>query len=113
VTAPVDTGPLVTGSNVTTTPGQTLAASSLFTASDPFGDAITMYDFWNMGAGGGYFAMNGQAMAAQQDDYVAASQLAQATYQTGSGTDTLWVRAYDGGEWGAWSHSFAVSGVAH
>src|SRR2546429_331376 len=34
---------------------QSFAVSSLFTASDPFGDAITQYDFWNSGAGGGHF----------------------------------------------------------
>src|SRR5207302_343288 len=44
-----------------------------------------------------------------QDIYVSASQLAQTTYQSGSGTDTLWVRAYDGTLWSAWSASFTVT----
>jgi hypothetical protein len=69
-----------------------LAASTLFTASDPFGDAITEYDFWNSGSGNGHFLLNGQVLGASQDNYVSASQLTQTTYQSGSGADTLWVR---------------------
>src|SRR5262249_55636488 len=54
VTAPVDTGPVVTPAPHTSAlDNQIFAVSSLFTASDPFGDAITQYDFWNTGAGGG------------------------------------------------------------
>ena len=33
---------------------------------------------------------------------VTAAQLAQTTFQSGSGTDDLWVRANDGTDWGAW-----------
>jgi type I restriction enzyme S subunit len=56
VTAPVDTGPAVNSvTSIQTTAGKTFAASSLFTASDPFGDAIEQCDFWDSGAGGGSF----------------------------------------------------------
>jgi hypothetical protein len=110
VTAPVDTGPVVTSvSNIKTTAGQTFAASSLFTASDPFGDAIAQYDFWDTGGGGGHFALNGQALGAKQENIVTAAQLAQTTYVSGSGTDTLWVRVNEGGQWSALSPSFTVS----
>jgi hypothetical protein len=62
VTAPIDTGPVVTSvSNINTIAGQTFVASNLFTASDPFGDAIEQYDFWDTGSGGGRFMLNGQA----------------------------------------------------
>jgi hypothetical protein len=49
VTAPIDTGPVVapTSTNVSATHNQSFAASSLFIAGDPFGDAITQYDFWS------------------------------------------------------------------
>jgi hypothetical protein len=96
-------------SNIKTTSGQTFAASSLFTASDPFGDPIAQYDFWDTGGGGGHFALNGRALGANQENIVAAAQLAQTTYVSGSGTDTLWVRVNEGGQWSPWSQSFTVS----
>jgi enterochelin esterase-like enzyme len=110
VTAPIDTGPVVTSvSHIRTTAGQTFAASSLFTANDPFGEAIAQYDFWNTGAGGGHFLLNNQPLGANQDNYVSSAQLAQTTYVSGSGADTLWVRVNEGGQWSAWSQSFTVS----
>jgi hypothetical protein len=110
VTGPTDTGPVVTAvSNIKTTAGQTLQASTLFTASDPFGDAIQQYDFWDTGSGGGRFMLNGQPLATNTDNYISAAQLAQTTYKSGSGTDTLWVRGSEGGQWSAWSPSFKVS----
>jgi hypothetical protein len=113
VTAPTDTGPVVTSvSNIRTVAGQTFAASTLFTASDPFSDAISQYDFWDTGSGGGHFALNNQALGASQDNYVTAAQLAQTTYVADSGTDTLWVRVQEGGQWSPWSQSFTVSDPA-
>src|SRR5262249_57198362 len=87
-----DTPPAVTptSGNISASSGQVFAAAALFTASDPDGDAITQYDFWDTGGGGGHFAVNGASQPANQDIYVSTSQLAQTTYQTGSGTDTLW-----------------------
>jgi hypothetical protein len=110
-TAKIDTPPVVTpiGSNITASPGQIFDVSSLFTASDPDGDAIAQYDFWDTGGGGGYFLVNGAAQSANGDIYVSAAQLSQTAYQAGTGTDTLWVRAYDGTQWSAWSPSFTVS----
>ena len=55
-------GPVVNSvTSILTTAAQTFAASALFIASDPFGDAIEQYDFWDTGAGGGRFMLNGQA----------------------------------------------------
>jgi hypothetical protein len=110
VSAPIDTGPVVTSvSNINTTASQTFAASTLFSASDPFNDPIEQYDFWDTGTGGGHFMLNGQALATNQDNYVSAGQLAQTNYVAGSGTDTLWVRVSEGGQWSPWSPSFTVS----
>src|SRR6516164_10823113 len=111
VTAPIDTGPTVmpASANISVTHNQSLAASSLFMASDPFNDAITQYDFWNMGSGGGHFAVTGVALGTNQNNYVSAAQLTQTAYQSGSGTDTLWVRVSDGNEWSSWSHTVAVT----
>ena len=111
VTAPIDTGPLVVpvSTNISATHDQSFAVSTLFLASDPFGDAITEYDFWDTGTGGGHFLRNNQALGANQDNYVSAAQLAQTTYQSGSGADTLWVRVSDGSKWSPWSQSFTVT----
>jgi hypothetical protein len=110
VTAPIDTGPVVTSvSNINTASGQTFAASTLFTTSDPFNDPIEQYDFWDTGAGGGHFVVNNRALGTNQDNYVSAAQLGQASYVSGSGTDTLWVRVSEGGQWSPWSQSFTVS----
>jgi hypothetical protein len=95
-------------SNFIARPGQAFAASSLFTASDPDGDAITQYDFWDTGGGSGRFHVNGVTQPTNTDIYVTAAQLAQTTYQSGSGTDTLRVRANDGTQWSEWSSSFTV-----
>lgn len=110
VTGPVDTGPVLTVANITAGHGQSVAGSALFTFySDPFGDAATQYRFWNTGSSGGQFMLNGTALPTNQADTVTAAQLAQLTYQSGSGADTLWVQANDGTVWGAWSSSFTVT----
>jgi hypothetical protein len=109
VSPPADNPPVVTVSNLTASKGQSLAASSLFSASDPDGDTITQYDFWDTGKGGGNFAVNGVVQPTNQDNYVPAAQLAHTTYQVGSGTDTVWVRAFDGTQWSAWSSSFTIT----
>src|SRR5205823_9132526 len=107
----VDTPPVVTvsNSNITASPGQVFAASSLFIASDPDGDAIAQYDFWDTGGGGGQFLVDGVTQPTNSDVYVAAEQLAQTTYQSGNGIDTLRVRANDGTQWSAWSPNFTVT----
>ena len=111
VTAPIDTGPVVvpTSTNVSASHNQSFAVSTLFLASDPFGDPITEYDFWDSEIGGGRLPVNGQAIAANQDDYVSAAQLPEVTYQSGSGSDTLWVRVSDGDQWSPWAQSFTVT----
>jgi len=78
----------------------------------PDGDAITQYDFWDTGGGGGHFLVNGVTQPTNGDIYVTAAELAQTTYQSGNGTDTLWVRANDGTQWSTWSSSFTVAGQA-
>ncbi len=108
VYAPVDSGPVAAVSNIVATHGQSYAASALFTYSDPFGSSATLYDFFDKGTGGGHFVLNGVALAANQDNYITPAQLASLTYQSGSGTDTLWIRANDGTVWGAWSNTFTV-----
>src|SRR5262249_26044498 len=110
ITAPMNHAPVATVSNVLLSKGQnSIAASNLFATSDADGDAITQYRFWNTGAGGGHFVLNGAAQATNQAVLVTAAQLAQFSYQAGSLADTLWVQAYDGYVWGPWSNAFTVT----
>jgi ELWxxDGT repeat protein len=109
VSAPINNAPVVIASSVTAGHGQSFAASSLFTASDPNGDSITTYAFWNSGTGGGHFLLNGVAQPTSQEIDLTAAQLSQLSYQSGSGADTLWVRANDGMLWGNWSNAFTVT----
>jgi hypothetical protein len=93
--------------------GQTFAASNLFTATDADNDGITQYDFWDTGAGNGHWFVNGLQQGSNQEIMVNASQLSQVTYRAGTGTDTLYVRANDGLQWGAWANMttpFTASG---
>ena len=82
-----------TNSNIAARAGQIFAVSSLFTASDADGDAITQYyDFWDTGGGGGHFLVNGVTQPTNGDIYVTAAQLAQTTYQSGNGRHPLGAR---------------------
>ena len=90
--AVVNSPPVVTASNITASRGQSFAASSLFTARDADGDAITKFAFWDTGTSGGHFVLNGVAQGVSQEIDVTAAQLSQLSYQSGSGADTLWVR---------------------
>jgi hypothetical protein len=111
VRAPIDPGPTITPTNahLKSFANQTFAASSLFGYKDPFASPATQYDFWNSGGGGGHFVLNGSVLPAKQHNIIPAAQLGQLSYQVGTGTDTLRVRANDGTVWGGWSKSFTIS----
>jgi hypothetical protein len=104
------TAPVVTAPNLLTVPGQTFAASSLFTASDPDGDTLTKYDFYDA-TGNGHFTLGGVAQPAATIIDVTAAQLATTSYLSGSGTDQLYVRANDGSAWSPWQ-AFTATGEA-
>ena len=88
VTATVssDQAPVVTALKKTVTHKQSIAASSLFTATDPDGDAITTYALKDL-TGNGHFVVNGVTQATNVEIDLTAAQLAQTTYQSGSGSD--------------------------
>jgi Ca2+-binding RTX toxin-like protein len=101
---PVNTAPLVAAADQGVAKNASLAASSLFSVSDPDGDAITAYRFRDATTAGssGHFVVNGVAQGANQTINVSAAQLSQITFQTGTTADGLWVQAYDGQAWSAW-----------
>lgn len=103
--SPVNRAAVVLAADVTPTHGQTtLSVASLFSITDPDGDAVTRYQFWDSipDVASGHFVLNGSAQGANQAIEVAAGQLAQISFSTGSITDDLWVRAFDGFAWSAW-----------
>jgi hypothetical protein len=86
------------------TPSQNVAVTSLFSVSDADSDTITKYQFWDSSADplSGHFVVGGVAQGVSQNIDVSAAQLSSTTFQTGSASDDLWVRVYDGTEWSAW-----------
>ncbi|MGY3532824.1 hypothetical protein [Bradyrhizobium sp. USDA 4452] len=104
VNAPIDHAPVVNAPDVTATHGQDIAASSLFTVSDADNDTITNYQFWDSTTdpASGHFVVAGVTQPAGQGIDVSAAQLANTSFQSGSGSDDLWVRAFDGMMWSSW-----------
>jgi hypothetical protein len=106
----------VTSAN--TTPVATIADHSLHTdqwtkidswinVSDADNDTVTKYQFWDSGssATSAYFwTPTNSHWAANTTVEVAAADLGGVWLKGGSatGSETLWVRAFDGAEWGAW-----------
>jgi hypothetical protein len=106
VTALPDRPPVVTASGMTLPGATKVAIGSLFTASDPDGDAITMYTVYDntLNPNTGHLLVNGvaQAKLLYQPIYLTAQQFAQTTFQTGaSGSDDVYVSAFDGTSWSA------------
>ncbi|WP_249142733.1 hypothetical protein [Bradyrhizobium sp. AUGA SZCCT0160] len=87
--------------------------STLLSYSDPNGDAATKYQFWDSGtsATSAYFwTPTNTHWAANTTIEVSAADLANVWVRSGSttGSETLWVRAFDGSDWGAWD-TFAMA----
>ena len=79
--APVVTVP---SANVAATANQAIAASSLFSASDPDGDALTYYLYNNsVSTSGGHWVVNGTVVPNDTMYAVTAAQLAQTTFVAG------------------------------
>ncbi len=110
VATPVPTSdpPAPTVADIVFNAGQTsVAASTLFTASDPDGDTIATYAFEDTGSG--HFVLNGVAQVNNQEIDVTAAQLSQLTYQSAPGAeDAVQIRVSDGNAWSNWA-SFTVT----
>ena len=113
VNAPINHAPVATASNFTATHNQSIAASALFTATDADSDTITNYQFWDSTSASGHWVVNGVAQGVNVAINVTAAQLASTTFQSGSGSDDLWVRASDGTAWGAWTEFHVNAPINH
>jgi hypothetical protein len=97
----IDRAPVLTvpSANVAASAGQVIAASSLFSATDADGDALSYtLDDNTTAANSGHFVVNGTVMAAGTTFTVTAAQLAQTTFVAGAAgtSDDLFVMATDG-----------------
>ena len=115
VNAPVDHAPVATASNFTATHNQNIAASSLFSVTDADNDPITAYQVWDSTTdpSSGHWVVNGVAQGTNAAIDVTAAQLSSTTFQSGSGSDDLWVRGSDGFVWGAWTEFHVNAPVDH
>jgi ELWxxDGT repeat protein len=115
VNAPIDNAPVVTASDFAATHGQNIAAGSLFSVTDADNDSIAKYQFWDATAdpASGHFVVGGVAQGSAVAIDVSAAQLASTTFQSGSGSDDLYVRANDGFAWSAWKEFHVSAPVDH
>ena len=99
----VNHAPVVTTGTVNTTPGQTLALSSLISVSDADSDTMTRYQLWDdtNAPNSGHFVVNGVTQGARTVIDITASQLNQTSFVTGALGDALQIRAFDGKAWSA------------
>jgi len=109
IAPPPNRTPTASAGSQTASIGTVLAASSLVSATDPDGDALT-YHFtdWGTAASSGHFAVNGVAQDAGRNIYVSAADLANTSFVAGSTADQLYVRVSDGTAWSAWQ-AFTVA----
>jgi hypothetical protein len=91
--------------------GETMAAIDLFLVSDADGDTPVQYEFWDGGANGGFFKVNGVAQPSGQPIPVSAANLGNALYQGGdaAGSETIFLRAHDGMAWSPWTSRQAAT----
>jgi len=98
--------PTVTAAAVTVVSGRSVAGGSLFTASDPNNASFTTYELADWTTGSGYFTLNGTAQAAGTAFSVSSSALSSVAFVGGAttGTDQIYVRAYNGVLWSDWTN---------
>ena len=97
VNVPANHAPTVTAPDHTASSGQTLAASSLFSAADADGDGLLYFFYDNSpSAASGHFEINGVAQPADTTFVASSLQLPQTTFVAGTVGDELYVNVYDG-----------------
>ena len=100
--------PLVTAASELKAPDLTLAGSNLFSATAFGGNTITSYEVEDTTTDSGHWVFNGVVEPTNQVIDVTVAQLAQLSFDTGYGSDTLKVRANDGTQWGSFT-TFTVT----
>jgi hypothetical protein len=101
-TSPADLLPVIEVQNQTVGVNGSIEASSLIASTyDPYGYAITYYDFRDDGGGGGSLSLDGTTEPTDTWITVAASDLSGLEYVGGAsaGDETIDVAAWDGDNW--------------
>ncbi|SDY89523.1 Ca2+-binding protein, RTX toxin-related [Collimonas sp. OK242] len=93
--------PTVTATDQVLQLNQTIAVSSLFSASDTGNNAITWYKVSNTGTDSGYFTLSGKQQSSEVPVYLTGAQLSGLQYVTGAtaGNDLIQISAFDGAAW--------------
>jgi Ca2+-binding RTX toxin-like protein len=105
--------PLASASNRLVLTNESVATAELFSVGDGDNDPIVQYEFWDSTAGIGHFSVNGMAQVENTTIAVSAADLAHTQFIGGAtpGTDTVYVRASDGQDWGAWKGWDVTTGL--
>jgi hypothetical protein len=107
LTTTPNTPPQVSVGNQTLSMNQWAKVDGWITATDADGDAFTQYQFYDAGAGAGsgyFWTPQNAHHDAHSYITVAAADLASTWVRGGAaaGSETLWVRGFDGADWSAW-----------
>jgi hypothetical protein len=107
LTTQMNTAPVATVANHTVGRNQWVQMDTWLSYADANGHAAVQYEFWDGGVAGnsGYFYSNAsEHHAADASIIVSAANLASVWIRGGAaaGTETMFVRAFDGYDWGAW-----------
>jgi hypothetical protein len=104
INVPPNSPPVVAAHDTQNVHDHVVSASSLFSFGDPDGDAVLRFEFWDSteDPASGHFVVNGVTQGQNQSIPVSASQLASTTFNGGTVSDQLWVRASDGLDWSSW-----------
>ncbi|WP_456659183.1 hypothetical protein [Bradyrhizobium sp. JR3.5] len=115
VNAPADNLPIVSATDYSASHGQDIAASTLFSTTDADGDTIANYQLWDSTSdpSSGHWVVAGVAQGTNVAIDVTAAQLSNTSFQSGSGSDDLWARAYDGLAWGPWKEFHVTAPIDH
>jgi hypothetical protein len=112
IAAPTNVAPVVNVQTIVPAKTDTfLAASSLFTVTDPDDATMSKYRFFDQTIGDGRFRLNGAPQAELVNIEINASDLANLRFDTsttGMG-DMVWVQAYDGSAWSEWKSSAVLA----
>jgi hypothetical protein len=110
-----NTAPQVTIADHTIGTNQWAKVDGWISKTDADGDSITQYQFYDAGAAAssGYFwTLQNAHHAADTYITVAAADLGWTWVRGGqaAGTETMWVRGYDGTSWSAWDAFLLTTG---
>ena len=110
----INLSPIAAPRSVNVVAGTSVAAASfLASVFDAEGDSIRSYAFFDNGAGGGRFLLNGVVQPAGKWIVVSAADLANLTYQGGAaaGAERIYVAAHDGTSWSPTATALATTSV--